>query len=391
MKRSRTHAVPGLLRRLNVRRVLETVQSVGPCTRADLTRLTRISAPTMSKLVAALVREGMLERDPKPVTTRGRPGVLFRLARKRGCVYGVVIDVQAITRVTATLDGVIDAGQDLSMPTPRSFDALIDLICGEIRAVAAPSKSPCRGVGLTIPGLIDRRTGRVTFSPNLHFLDGRNPGQVLAERLGMDVVAVQEEHALCLAAQRFGAAKGLSDFALIDVSAGFGMGVYSGGRFIEGSRGYAGEIGHVMVRPEGLPCGCGNRGCLETVATDRALVEAISAREGHPLTIDEIITEVRAGRIRLDGLLEGVLEYLALGVATVINIFNPEAVLMHGRMFDIEDGILTRLVERVRRRALAPSMEECRITRAEANKPLGAVAGILNHLYSNTGPSLGSG
>jgi hypothetical protein len=64
---------------------------------------------------------------------------------------------------------------------------------------------------------------------------------------------------------------------------------------------------------------------------------------------------------------------------------------MHGRMFDIEDGILTRLVERVRRRALAPSMEECRITRAEANKTLGAVAGILNHLYSNTGPSLGSG
>ncbi len=391
MKRSRTHAVPGLLRRLNVRKVLETIQSVGPCTRADLTRTTRISAPTMSKLVASLVREGMIERDPKPVTTRGRPGVLFRLARKRGGVHGVVIDVRDVTFVSATLDGAIDPAATVTMPTPRSFDALIDLVCTQVRALAAPLKNPCRGVGMTIPGLIDRRTGRVTFSPNLHFLDGRNPGQIVAERLGLTVVTTQEEHALCLAAQRFGAAKGLSDFALIDVSTGFGMGVYSGGRFIEGSRGYAGEIGHVMVRPEGSPCGCGNRGCLETIATDRALADAVSAREGRTLTIDEVIEAVRDGRIQLDGLLEGVLEYLAIGVATVVNIFNPEAVLMHGRMFDIEDGVLPRLIERVRRRALAPSMEECRIIRAQANKPLGAVAGILNQLYSNTGPSLGAG
>ncbi|MBM4157045.1 MAG: ROK family protein [Lentisphaerae bacterium] len=391
MKRSRTHAVPGLLRRLNVRRVLETVQSVGPCTRADLTRLTRISAPTMSKLVASLVREGMLERDPKPVTTRGRPGVLFRLARRRGCVHGVVIDMREVTIVAASLDGAIDPARTVVRPTPRSFDALVDLVCGEVRALGAAEKANRRGLGMTIPGLIDRRTGRVTFSPNLHFLDGRNPALAVAERLGVEVVAVQEEHALCLAAQRFGAAKGLSDFALIDVSAGFGMGVYSGGRFIEGARGYAGEIGHVMVRPEGLPCGCGNRGCLETLATDRALVEAVAAREGRAMTIDEIIGEVRAGRIQPDGLIEGVLEYLAIGVATVINIFNPEAVLMHGRMFDIEEGVLPRLIERVRRRALAPSMESCSILRTQANKPLGAVAGILNHLTSNTGPSLGAG
>ena len=130
MKRSRTHAVPGLLRRLNVRRVLETVQSVGPCTRADLTRLTRISAPTMSKLVASLVREGMLERDPKPVTTRGRPGVLFRLARRRGCVHGVVIDMREVTIVAASLDGAIVPARTVTLPTPRSFDALVDLVCG---------------------------------------------------------------------------------------------------------------------------------------------------------------------------------------------------------------------------------------------------------------------
>ena len=390
MKGSRTHAVPALLRRLNVRKVLETIQSVGPCTRADLTRLTRISAPTMSKLVAALVREGMLERDPEPVTTRGRPGVLFRLARRRGCVLGAVIDVRDITLVSATLDGEIDTEHAIVLPTPHSFDTLIDRIAESAHQLRSKIQGTCRGLGLTLPGLIDRRTGRVNFSPNLHFLDGRNPGQTLAERCGADVVTIQEDQALCLAAQRFGAAKGMADFALIDVSSGFGMGVVSGGRFIEGSCGYAGEIGHVMIRPEGTPCGCGNRGCLETIATDHALASAVSAREGRELTLDEIIQGVRSGDVQLGGLLEEVLEHLAIGVATVVNIFNPEAILLRGRMFEIEDGVLPRLVERVRRRALAPSMDGCRILRAEANKPLGAVAGILDRLYSDIGPSLGA-
>jgi len=378
--------VPALLRRFNVRQVLEILQRQGPCTRADLTRCTRISAPTMSKLVEALVRQGVLERTRKRRHTGGRPAVVFQFARGRGGVAGIVLDIREIVLTAAGLDGRPDPAHVRRIPTPRSFDLLVETVADEFRRFWPPALGPCRGVGMTLPGLIDRRSGLVRFSPNLHFLDSRNPAEALSRRLGIAVAAFQEEHALALAARRFGAARDLSDFALIDISAGFGMGVVSAGRFIEGARGFAGEIGHLRVRPEGPPCSCGNRGCLETVASDTALAAAVSAREGRTMTMDEIIAEVRAGRLRLEGLLEDVLEHLAFAVSVVVNIFNPEAVLLHGRLFEIEDNLLNRLAERARRMALAPSMEQCRIVYADADKPLGAIAGILERVYDGIGP-----
>ncbi len=385
---SRVAAVPALLRRLNVRRVIEALQRHGPCTRAQLTRLTRISPPTMSKLVAILVREGIVERGRKPVPTRGRPGILFHLAKKKAHVVGVVVDIHETTIVAAGLDGQPLSGRQVVVPTPHDVDQLVAAIVPHIRHQRRSARSELRYIGLTVPGLIDRATGRVVFSPNLHFLDGVNLGERLKKELGTPVATFQEEHALCLAAQRFGDAKNLTDFVLLDVSAGFGMGVVSAGRFITGSTGFAGEIGHIRVQLEGRPCGCGNRGCLETVATDYALARAASERAGRPLTIAQVAEEVRQGRLALDGILEDVLEYLALAVSIVVNIFNPQAVLLHGGLFEIEDNIVSRIVERARRMTMRPSLEVCQVLRTSANKPAGAIAGALERVWAELGPVL---
>lgn len=389
MKKERHEAVPALLRRLNVRRVLETLQSFGPSTRAQLTRRTRISPPTMSKLIAQLERDGLIEQEAELQATAGRPGVVFRLATQRARVIGAVIDADRCTVVAAGLDGAIDPALTRSFVSPQTFDELIARLADHVRAAACDNDPPVRGVGLTVPGLIDRAEGRVVFSPNMHYLDGRNPGQALARRTGFEVATVQEEHALCLAARAFGRARGLADFALVDLSRGFGMGVFSQGQFITGSRGYAGEIGHITVQPGGRQCGCGNRGCLETVATDHALAQACSERLGRPVDIGQVIDLVRGGSLAVGSMVEDALDHLAVGVAAVINVFNPECVLLHGRMFDLSEDMLDRLTRRVRARALEPSFQCCRIERAAADKPLGAVAGAIQQLCANLGPRLG--
>ena len=166
------------------------------------------------------------------------------------------------------------------------------------------------------------------------------------------------------------------------------MGVVSAGRFITGSTGFAGEIGHIRVQLEGRPCGCGNRGCLETVATDYALARAASERAGRPLTIAQVAEEVRQGRLALEGILEDVLEYLALAVSMVVNIFNPQAVFLHGGLFEIEDNIVSRIVERTRRMTLRPSLDVCQVLRTRVNKPAGAVAGALERVWAEFGPVL---
>ena len=117
------------------------------------------------------------------------------------------------------------------------------------------------GLGVSLPGLVDDRRGRGVLSPNVPLTDGHAPAADLAERLGMPCVLLQESHALCLAERDYGLAKGLDDFAVLDVSTGIGLGVMLGGRLLKGHSGLAGEIGHVTAVPEGgRKCGCGNYG-----------------------------------------------------------------------------------------------------------------------------------
>ena len=210
------------------------------------------------------------------------------------------------------------------------------------------------GVGVTVPGLIDHRRGLDILSPNVHVIDGRSPGRDLGERLGLECVMIQDQHALCMAERHFGRARGLDDFAILDVSSGVGMGVMSGGRLVRGHSGFAGEIGHITVAPEGRRCGCGNRGCLETVASDTALARRVSRRLGRQVDIDEVIRlAARASSIREEDCKE-VVRYLAIGLATVINIFNPSTLFIHGQLFDADEGLFARVLEQTRKRALCP-------------------------------------
>lgn len=202
------NVVPALLRKMNARKVLETFHLHGPCTRAQLNRRTGISPPTVSKLIAQLLEAGLVEQDADPVVTNGRPGILFRLASNRVNVIAGVIDVNECTVVTSGLDGDVKSGSQTWFKTPDDFDTLMAQLEQHFQQQIEKHPGTCLNTGLTIPGLINRESGEVIFSPNMHFLDGHAPGSVLSDRLGMPTVSLQEEHALCLGAHMFGKARG---------------------------------------------------------------------------------------------------------------------------------------------------------------------------------------
>src|SRR5207248_35116 len=128
---------------------------------------------------------------------------------------------------------------------------------------------------------------------------------------------------LCLAERAYGAARGVEDFAMLDISQGMGVGVVNGGQLLTGHSGLAGELGHVTVRLDGRPCGCGNRGCLETEATDTALAVAVSERLGRRVAVEEIIELVPAGKLQGKAEFARGREYLAVGLAAAPHLFNP--------------------------------------------------------------------
>jgi N-acetylglucosamine repressor len=378
---------PSLLGRMTEGQVLRVLQERGPLSRAEVARLTRLSAPAVSRAVVSLKRAGLLEEGTEAQATGGRPATLLRLARQSAQVLGVSIDADRCTLAAAALDGEIQDEPE-TFDTPDDYAGLIDELALRARRRMARPAVTTLGVGISLPGLIDYRTRRCLLSPNLHLTDGQSPTADLATRLGVECLMFQESHALCLAEQFDGQARGLDDFAMLDVHTGVGLGVVSGGRLLTGHSGLAGEIGHITVVPDGRKCGCGNRGCLETVANDTSLAWRVSRRLGRKTTIDDVIRLAQSGT-DLSAELDDVCRYLALGVSAVINLFNPARLFVHGRLFECDPKLFSRMSELASRRTLKPSFGDCSIVRATASKHKGAVAGIIQYVTGASSPSLG--
>lgn len=372
-------AQPQLISQINERSVLRILQSRGPCSRADVTRQLGVTAPTVSKAVASLLRQGFLEEFDLPKNGRGRPARQLRLASKSAQVFGLVVDAGVCRVVSAGLDGKLVENSEARFATPDSYDELIELAATQIEELTR-SDVQSLGLGISLPGLIDSHTQTGLLSPNVPSTDGHAPGLDLGQRLGIPCVLVQECHALCLAERQYGDAQNLDEFVMLDATTGLGLGVMTGGRLITGGGGLAGEIGHLPVEPDGHLCGCGRLGCLETIASDTALARLVGNRLNRSITIEDVVRLAKDDQLSIDEELGQVTERLAFALATAINLFNPSTIFVCSRMFDLDAGLLDRLFEITEKMALKPSFEACRIERARGSKREGAIAGIIEYL-----------
>lgn len=381
-------AHPALLSKINERQVLRTIQARGALSRAEVARMSGMSAPTASKAVESLLKAGLLEEGGAPETARGRPGKKLSLARLTTQVLGVIVDADRCRVVSAGLDGALHSQRQQEFITPPTYEELIDqaeTICRDLMERDGVLTS---GVGICLPGLVDYQRGRSILSPNVPVTNEHTPAKDLGERLGIDALIIQESHALCLAERHFGNAKERDDFAMLDVTTGIGLGVISGGRLLTGNSGLAGEVGHITVELDGRQCGCGNRGCLETVASDAGLAYAISQKIGRKISAAELISLIVANDPILEPELTETVRYLAVGIAAVINLFNPSTLFVHSRMIAASPKLFERLTEETCHRALPPSFMDCEIILAQGSKRQGAVAAIIEHLTNAGLPSL---
>ena len=382
-----TEVGPNLLRRMNERRIMEAVQASVEISRANLVRRTGISAPTVSKLVKSLLDSQLLEEGDAPNSRPGRPARILRLAQQRSGVLGAIVDIEECCIAATGLDGLLHEDRVVRFPTPKTYNELLDALVQHVRRLTGENhESTILALGLSVPGMIDRRKQQVLLSSNMHLLDFQFPARDLQERLAYKTILLHETDATCLGQRAYGKAQGMNDFVLIDVSSGVGAAIMSGGQIVTGHNGLAGELGHITVVPDGKRCGCGNLGCLETVASDLVLAEQISARRGKPTTIEEAVALVQSGELKVDAEIDRAIDYLAIGLAAAVNIFNPAAVLVQGRMFDLRDGLFEQLLASVGRRTLGPALSDCQIMRATGSKLQNAVAGTIYHLTTVLGP-----
>lgn len=379
---------PKLIKHVNLRRVFDLIRDAGELSRAQLSRTTGSSMTTASKTVDRLSALGLIEqRGIESTDARGRPSVIYTVARKHSQIIGISMEPHRCRLVAAGLDGRFDPESVIEFPTPADYPALMNQLRAQVRRLMSAG---CRTlfIGMCVPGAIDSQDQRVLISPNMHLLDGQRPGRDLEKSVHVETHVFHETVATCLAEQIYGDARSIRNFVLIGTYEGFGLSAAVNGELLIGAHGFAGELGHVVIQPDGECCGCGQRGCLETVSTDPAFIRAVSARLGKATTMAEIIRETANGHLGVRPELERTLDYLASGLAAAINIFDPDVAAVCSRMLDVTPDAFSYLIERVEVKTLRPLADYCKIIRVEGDTLRGGVATAVHHIVESLGPRM---
>lgn len=239
------------------------------------------------------------------------------------------------------------------VPTPDGGSGLVDTLMGVVETLSAAV--PGHGaVGVGVPGLVDR-AGRLHMGPHLHALRDVPLAQLIGERAG--VVATVDNDANChaVAEHACGGAVGVDEALVVTFGTGIGAGIITGGDVLRGAHGFAGEPGHMVVDPNGLPCPCGKRGCWERYASGTALA-ALARQAAHDGRLDVVVAGVggdpeavggedvtaraRAGDVGAQAVLGEMAQWIALGLANLANIVDPGVIVFGGGLVDAADLLL---------------------------------------------------
>ncbi|MFJ3496941.1 ROK family protein [Streptomyces sp. NPDC086091] len=316
-----------------VAQIFTTVLSHGPLTRSDVADRTGLSAAAVTKAVRPLIGAGYLVEDTDDAPRAlGRPANPVRVDAGRAFFVGVKATGDELIGVLTDLCCRIRVARHLPLtaPAPGAVLAALAELVGELLTEATEFGAPVLGVGLAVSGDVDRAEGVVRYSPFLRWRDVAL-AELAATTTGLPVTVDNDVRALTVAEQWFGAGAGLSDFALVTVGAGIGCGLVVHGRVVAGAHGVAGEIGHVAIDPAGPLCRCGNRGCVEAIAGESAVLDRVRAATGTPVAdTAEALALAHGGHPGARQVYADAGTAIGRGIATVANLFGPQRVIISG-------------------------------------------------------------
>jgi predicted NBD/HSP70 family sugar kinase len=375
------------LRRNNLSVVLRHVRDLGPRSRARIAEETGLNKATVSSLVAELVERGLL-REGSADSSRalGRPGQLVELDGTGVCGVGAEINVDYLAVAALDLAGRVVLEKrvplDVAYLEPAAtLDRLADLVREALAAMDARG-GQLAGVTLAVPGLVEGETGELKLAPNLGWGEV-SVAQEMRTRLGDPGYPLHVDNEANLAALAAyaelqsaadaGQDRPPHDLVLLTGAVGVGGGMVSNGHLLRGGRGYSGEVGHMPVAPPGRTCGCGRTGCWETVVGLTALLHKATDRDDPvrdpSLDVEQrlagITRRAEAGDTRTLSALKDVGTWLGIGGAILVNILNPDVLVLGGYFAVLGPWLKEPLEKAIRDRVIAPDGGGCRVVRSE--------------------------
>ncbi len=365
-----------IIRQLNISRVFHALREHPGSSQREIVRLTGLDRATVSTVVAQLEEQDLLERTPRPSRGRaGRPEKALRLSEKAGWFVGVRLDPQELHVVATTIDARAVAIR--RAPGSSDVNAALGRVAAMVRELAAEegiALEGIRGVGVGVPGLMDRQ-GRLALGPNLGWHDVPILS-LLRNELPVPVYADNDTKAAALAETLFGSCHSVMDFVLVIAHAGIGSALYQGGMLQRGWHGYAGELGHVKVVPGGRICGCGGHGCLEAYASERAILGRLREEGRSCRDVSDAASLAQAEDPVVLRVLEDAGEKLGTALATVLNLTNPHRVVVGGGLAQVAEHVLPAARRVIARDALGPAREGVEVLVSALGEEAVAMGGV---------------
>lgn len=325
--------------------VFERIRAAGTVPRVDLARELGVSPASVTAIVSELIEANLVHeiatprRDADPA--RGRPPVALGVRAKSRYVAGLKLSDHRNTAIIVDFAG----GHVAEASLPRSLQQLslaellteAEAVLDAALAAAGMPRGALSAVGIGIPGTVDNASGHVLWSP---LLTDRNVAlqKGLESRTGLPVCIDNDANLVTRAELWFGEGRALADFAVVTIEHGLGMGLVIDHQLYRGARGVGMEIGHTKVQLDGALCRCGRRGCLEAYVADYALVrEARTALnlgnrgvKSPQILLESLYDHAKAGNEAARAIFSRAGRYLALGLANVVNLFDPSLILLSG-------------------------------------------------------------
>ncbi len=348
---------PRLLKQLNRALVMRIIREQGPKSRAELARSTGLSDPAVLKIVGGLINDRLLQEIGEGDSTGGRKPVMLDINPNGAFAVGVDLTPEYIRAAVVRLDFSIAAEAAVSIDPAEGYTAILEHMRLLIEQVIRESHvNPHRimGIGVAHPGVMSEQADRILLASNLSSLENMPLAKDLERHFQLPVILEVDARASALAEMWLGDARGIANFLSVDIDVGLGSGLVLNGHIYRGVNGMAGEIGHMVVEPQGPDCACGKKGCLETLVAFPAIVreamrapgpmlQAYCGEQASPVDIDCIIEAAQKGDASAVESLRRSARALGMALGNLLNVIDISTIFINSKLAALDELYLQEI------------------------------------------------
>ena len=369
-----------ILKNKNALKLLELIKNNSEISRADLAKKTELTPASITKIVQKLINEEIVVELGLGDSTGGRPPKILKLNSKAGNFISIYLASDYIELVLYDL-GVKRIYEDKHDIWIRTKNKIIDDIVAMIERAIETSRVKVLGIGIAVNGLVDTKSGISVYSPHCKW-NNVNLVKILEEKFNIKIYVENDVRAMAMGEKSYGIAKKSENFVVINIENGVGSALYLNNQIYRGTHFGAGEFGHIPIEDNEQRCSCGKKGCLETLVNNQNLEDKYFNLTEKNLKAWEIYEEYNKGNKIAVQLVENIAVVLAKGLVPLVNILNPDLIIIVGDINRAQDKLYKIIIKELKNRTFGNLSDSLNIVSSSFGKE-SANKGAVSFLMEN--------